>query len=248
MASPPILDDPNHSARRAKTRIAVAATLLAIAIGGLTLLSRQPSVEKPEPTTPQKQESISSGEGPVGEQAPAPAQISSTEQETPPLPPVETPVPPATPATPPPPPQVTNPQPIKNGPPPAPVAKSPGSSSPVPSEPVTPVERPVEKTAAAPAVSADKPVAQKPAPATTQPAAPVAAKPGPAPKNYDVQVGVFTDMENAKQLQTKLAEHGIPSHTETKLQVGPFNTKAEADAAREKLRNLGIGSVVVPGK
>lgn len=63
-----------------------------------------------------------------------------------------------------------------------------------------------------------------------------------------MQVGVFTDMDNAKQLQAKLAEHGIPSHTETKLQIGPFTNKAEADAAREKLKSLGIGSVVIPGK
>lgn len=63
-----------------------------------------------------------------------------------------------------------------------------------------------------------------------------------------VQVGVFTDMENARQLQAKLAEHGIPSHTETKLQVGPFNTKAEADAAQEKLKALGMGAVILPMK
>lgn len=247
MASPPIVDDPNHSARRAKTRIAVAAVLLTVAIGGLTLLSRQQPAEKSETPVTQKQESISSEENPVRDQEPAPAQISSKEQETPPPPPVETPVTPVAVAPPPPPPQVTNPQPIKNTPAPG-TAKASGKISPVPSEPVTPIEKPADKAVATSAPTTEKPVAQKPVVTPMQPASPPATKPGPAPKNYDVQVGVFTDMENAKQLQAKLAEHGIPSHTETKLQVGPFNTKAEADAAREKIKNLGIGSVVVPGK
>ena len=55
-------------------------------------------------------------------------------------------------------------------------------------------------------------------------------------------------MDNARQLQAKLTEHGIPSHTETKLQLGPFNTKAEADAAQVKLKALGMGAVIVPLK
>lgn len=220
MASPPVLDDPNHSARRAKTRIAVAGVLLAIAIGGLTLLSQQQPAEKTEAPATKKQESISSGEPQPNETVPT--QISSNELETPTTPPPEAP---ATPVTPPPPPQVATPQPIRNTPP---SIKATGSNSPIPSEPVTPSEKPIEKTVVSP---------------------PAVAKQGTTPpKSFDVQVGVFTDMENAKQLQAKLAEHGIPSHTETKLQVGPFNTKAEADAARGKLKNLGIGSVVVPGK
>ncbi len=247
MASPPVLDDPNHSARRAKTRIAVAIVLLAIAIGGLTLLSRQQQpVEKSEAPVAQKQESISSGENPAPNQEPAPAQISSAAQEPPlaPPPPVE-PAAPTVPVTPPPPPQISNPQPINNTPPAAP-PKLAGKASPVPSEPVTPIEKSIEK--APPSMTATKPgeaVKPKSSPA---PAPAASSKPDSLPKSFDVQVGVFTDMDNAKQLQAKLAEHGIPSHTETRLQVGPFNSKAEADAAREKLKNLGIGSVVIPGK
>ncbi|OIQ86585.1 cell division protein FtsN [mine drainage metagenome] len=53
-------------------------------------------------------------------------------------------------------------------------------------------------------------------------------------------------MENAKQLQAKLAEHGIPSHTETRVQIGPFKTRAEADQAKEKLKTLGISGVIAP--
>lgn len=246
MASPPILDDPNHSARRAKTRIAVAVVLLAIAIGGLTLLSRQQQpIEKAEAPVAQKQESISSGENPVPNREPAPAQINSATQEAPLAPPTPA-EPAAAPVTPPPPPQVTNPQPINNTPSPAPSVKTPGKISPVPSEPVSPIEKPIEKAPLA--ATATKPSELVTHKSSEAPAPAAPAKAGPPPKSYDVQVGVFTDMDNAKQLQAKLAEYGIPSHTETKLQVGPFNTKAEAEAAREKLKNLGIGSVVIPGK
>jgi len=65
-----------------------------------------------------------------------------------------------------------------------------------------------------------------------------------APKSYAVQLGVFTDIDNAKQLQSKLAEHGIPSHTETRVQIGPFKSREEADRAREKLKKLGIAAVI----
>ncbi len=247
MASPPVLDDPNHSARRAKTRIAVAIVLLAVAIGGLTLLSRQQQpVEKDEAPVAQKQESISSGENPTPHQEPAPAQISSAAQE-PPLapPPLIEPAAPNAPVTPPPPPQVSNAKPIDNTPPVA-APKLAGKASPVPSEPVTPIEKPIEK--APPSMTATKPGEAAKPKSSLAPAPATPSKPGSLPKSFDVQVGVFTDMDNAKQLQAKLAEHGIPSHTETKLQVGPFNSKTEADAAREKLKNLGIGSVVIPGK
>lgn len=252
MASPSALDDPGHASRRAKTRIAVAAVLLTIAIGGLTLLTREQPAEKTEDPVAQRQESISSEASPVPNEDPAPTQINSKDQETPLPPPVEPVEPvtappattPATPVTPPPPPQVTNPQPIKNRS--APVAKGPAPTSPVPSEPLAPSKPVTAKPLAERGNKPAEPQSAASPPAQASQAAP--ARTAPEPKNFVVQVGVFTDMANARQLQSKLAENGIPSHTETKLQVGPFNTRAEADAAREKLKNLGIGSVVTPGR
>jgi DedD protein len=70
-------------------------------------------------------------------------------------------------------------------------------------------------------------------------------KPALAPKAFEVQLGVFTDIDNAKQLQAKLAQHGIPSHTETRVQIGPFKSRVEADRAREKLKSLGITAVIL---
>jgi len=89
---------------------------------------------------------------------------------------------------------------------------------------------------------------EKPVSATAAPEATPAAKPQPtiAPKGYVVQLGVFSNPANAIQLQEKLAAHGIKSYTETKLHVGPFKDKAEADQALAKIRALGISAVVVP--
>lgn len=92
----------------------------------------------------------------------------------------------------------------------------------------------------------------------TQPAKPaVAEKPvesayppakvaEPAVKGYAVQLGVFSNLANAQQLQERLTQNGIKSYTETKLHVGPFQNKAEAEQAMVKLRALGINGVVVP--
>lgn len=234
MASPPIVADADIAARRAKMRIGVAVVLLAIAIGGLALLSRHKPEPLPDDSVPiAKQESISSPQS-----APeSPAQISSAQQEAPPPPstiekPAETA--PEPPPPPPPPAPVVGelpPEPVHSAAPPTP--RSVTSST----EKLTPLAPPA-KMEPSPAKAAQQAVAEKPA----------AAPAKPEPKSYVVQVGVFTDMDNAKQLQAKLAEHGIPSHTETKLQVGPFNTKAEADAAQVKLKALGMGAVIVPGK
>lgn len=84
---------------------------------------------------------------------------------------------------------------------------------------------------------------EKPAEKAPPPAAKAAE---PAAKGYTVQLGVFSNPANALQLQERLAQNGIKSYTETKLHVGPFQSKAEADQALTKIRALGISAVVVP--
>lgn len=66
------------------------------------------------------------------------------------------------------------------------------------------------------------------------------------PKGYVVQLGVFSNPTNALALQKKLTQQGVRSYTETRLHVGPFKDKEEADQALEKIRALGIHAVVVP--
>lgn len=63
-----------------------------------------------------------------------------------------------------------------------------------------------------------------------------------------LQAGVFTSAQLAEELHAKLTLSGVPSTLETRVQVGPFRTRQEAEAAQEKLRELGIGSVLIPPK
>jgi cell division septation protein DedD len=77
------------------------------------------------------------------------------------------------------------------------------------------------------------------------PAQPVAAPPAPAPSGYVVQFGVFANTQNALQLVERLKQAGIAAQTETRVQLPPFKTKAEAEAALAKMKEKGISAVVV---
>lgn len=81
---------------------------------------------------------------------------------------------------------------------------------------------------------------------------PESTRPAPAPpsrpltrtaeaaKRFLVQVGVFSNHANAEELVTRLTQAGIPAQIESRVQVGPFASRAEADAAREKLKSMGL--------
>jgi DedD protein len=47
-------------------------------------------------------------------------------------------------------------------------------------------------------------------------------------------------------LREKLQKAGIKAYTETRLHVGPFKDRAEAEQALVRLRELGVKGVVVP--
>lgn len=73
-----------------------------------------------------------------------------------------------------------------------------------------------------------------------------AAKPAPAPgKAYVVQVGVFMSPANAQALQQQLFKAGLPAHTETRVQLGPFQDRRDAEAALAKVKKLGVNAVLV---
>ena len=78
-------------------------------------------------------------------------------------------------------------------------------------------------------------------------AAPVAA-------NYFVQIGVFSDPENVKQMQSKLSTKGLKSSTElidtakgkkTRLRVGAFTSRKDAESALLKVKTLGLAGMVI---
>ena len=62
---------------------------------------------------------------------------------------------------------------------------------------------------------------------------------------YTVQLGVFSNYDNAKSLQQKLAAAGIQAHLETRVQLGPFKDKQEADEAYRKIKQMGLPAVLV---
>ena len=88
-----------------------------------------------------------------------------------------------------------------------------------------------------------------PAAARSEPSAPSAPTPPAPPRlfsGYALQAGVFADPRRAEDLHARLMQEGMPTTIESRVQVGPFKTKAEAEAAREKLKALGVDSVMLP--
>lgn len=77
-----------------------------------------------------------------------------------------------------------------------------------------------------------------------------AQPPPPAPprlfSGYGVQAGVFADPRRAEELHARLVQAGIPASIESRVQVGPFKTREQAEAARAKLKELGIDGVLLP--
>lgn len=83
------------------------------------------------------------------------------------------------------------------------------------------------------------------------PATPMKAEapsPGKPPSGFVLQVGVFSNLSNAEDLRRRLVDAGIPAHIEARVQVGPFASQAEAVAAQQKLRALGMepGMLIAP--
>ncbi len=62
---------------------------------------------------------------------------------------------------------------------------------------------------------------------------------------FSLQAGVFADPRRAEELHAKLTLEGIPSSIEARVQVGPFKTKEEAEAARLKMKALGVDAVML---
>lgn len=81
---------------------------------------------------------------------------------------------------------------------------------------------------------------------------PAAVRPQPAPprlfSGFSLQAGVFSSTQRAEELYAKLQLNGIPVTMETRVTVGPFKTREEADAARERMKELGIDSVMLMPK
>ncbi len=81
-----------------------------------------------------------------------------------------------------------------------------------------------------------------------------APKSADAPARSVVQVGAFADLAKAREVRSKLESAGIKTYTQdvetkdgkrTRVRVGPFPTKEEADKAAEKIRKLNLQATVL---
>lgn len=129
---------------------------------------------------------------------------------------------------------------------PAPAAASEPQPAPVEVPPVLLVE---------PAASEPAPPAPPVPPILAPAPKPVAADPPAASSNreFAINVGLFADPANAEKAHARLLEAGLPAYTQiaempkgarTRVRVGPFSSRAQADAAAERIRALGLDAQI----
>ncbi|MDP2827980.1 MAG: SPOR domain-containing protein [Sulfuricellaceae bacterium] len=239
-----IHEDQAQVKKRAMQRMIVAASLVAAAVIALTFLNHK-KAEIPVTTHTETRSEDQPTIPPIQSLETPPPESPEIKNDIPPPPAEKMETEPA-----PPPPEVVN-KPLET----SPVQASPSSRTHQTSlatrreikeaDTPEPMPQPIKITPTEPAPIKSAP---PPAKAATSPPPVTPTKPAPEPQAFTVQVGLFTNYENAVQLQKRLAENGIKSYTETRLHVGPFKNKAEAEATQAKLRELGLSPVVAPAR
>ncbi len=120
----------------------------------------------------------------------------------------------------------------------------PAASTLAPRKAATPPPKPAATPTPKP-VPSPKPVATpKPSPAPTPSPKPAAAS-APRGGKFVVQVGTFSNAANAKSLANRLGGFTDGSGALTRVRMGPFATRAEADAARTKAVAAGYRDAAV---
>ena len=133
-----------------------------------------------------------------------------------------------------------------------PVAAAPSATeAPAPEPAPTPTAAPAPAPAVvAPAKPATPPVAKPPAKAAAPAnAAKTPAKPDAKGARFVVQVGAYADAASARVVRQKIERAGLKTYTQvakteqgnrTRVRLGPFNSRAEADRAAQKIKSLGL--------
>ena len=239
-------DDDDALRKRLLSRVAVAAVVIVGLLGGLAVYdslnkpqapalpkmaaapAEPPAAETPKPVEEKPVEEKAAEDKPAGAQdkpaeskvarAEVPAEPERTETPLAPMP-VDKPLKAAKPVTPP---ATARAASIK------PAAPAAASARPEAQQEIARVMP--ERTA---------PPAERKA-ASHAPASRPLQQAAEAARRFLLQVGVFSNHANAEELVTRLQQAGIPAQIESRVQVGPFASRQEADAARAKLKTLGI--------
>ena len=105
-------------------------------------------------------------------------------------------------------------------------------------------------------LTADASVAPVPAPAPVAAAASAVSQPAASAPNgrFVVQVGAFTDATAVREARTKVEKLGLKTYTQmvetpagqrTRVRVGPFETRDEADRASTRLKASGLPAYIL---
>lgn len=135
---------------------------------------------------------------------------------------------------------------------PAPEAKP--EPKPTPKVEVKPEPKPAPKVAASEAERARALLeGRAPTPAPAAAAAPAKAEANKQGR-FIVQVGAFADTSKAQEVRTKLERAGLKTYTHvietkdgkrTRVRVGPYDQRSEADSAAGRIKGLGLAASVL---
>lgn len=126
---------------------------------------------------------------------------------------------------------------------------APAASGPAPLEVTLPPEVRVEPSASELLVEVPPPIL---APVVPK-AAPVEPAGAASARAFGINVGLFADPVNAEKALARLLEAGLPAFTQTvemprgtrtRVRVGPFTSRAEVDAAAERIQALGLDAQI----
>lgn len=130
---------------------------------------------------------------------------------------------------------------------------SPADATPAPAvvAPVKPVAQPAEKPADKAAEKAANKSAAKPPAQAAASTATVQTPPKPDAKGerFVVQVGAYADGASARVVRQKIERAGLKTYAQvaktsdgnrTRVRLGPFNSRAEAERAAQKIKSLGL--------
>lgn len=247
------------------------AVTVAQATAAATAASAATPAAAPAQARPQAMGQVTSTEAPMPEAAPEPVPETAPAAQSRPDPvPASTPAPAAVKAAASPKASAPTAPPTTVAPPsaePAPSARpasAPASkaaaSAPAPAKTAAPAASARASATTSPAASAASraSAATKPKAPASAPAAAAAAADKPLPTvgtaaGYYINVGLFAEEANARKTQARLLNEGLPAFRQEldgakgrriRVRVGPYGTRAQADAAAESIRAMALEAVV----